>query len=142
VRRGMWDFVPHLPLHRWSSVLQLTTLPSSAAARASLFCPRHGSGRRRLGMEMKSKPDPFSGCLDPFRDPRAHVPSDPALISLGPSRQAIPYRSRSAAEGFLGPHDLHTASRLLFFFHPQRRGLSRDNEALRHERSFFLSGRP
>ena len=40
VRRGMWGFVPHLPLHRWSSVLQLTTLPSSAAARASFFLPK------------------------------------------------------------------------------------------------------
>jgi hypothetical protein len=48
-------------------------------------------------------------------DLRAHVPSDPVLISLGLSRQAIPTRSRSAAEGFLGPHDLHNASRLLFF---------------------------
>ena len=41
-------------------------MPSSAAARASFFYPRHGSGRRGLSMEMKSKPDPFSGCLDPF----------------------------------------------------------------------------
>ena len=67
MRDGMWGSVPYLPLHSWGSVLQLTTLPFSAAARASLFYPRHGSERRRLGMEMKSKPDPFSGCLDPFR---------------------------------------------------------------------------
>jgi hypothetical protein len=56
--------------------------------------------------------------------------------------------SRSAAEGFLGPHDLHNASRL-FFSHPQRRGFDRDIEAQRdgalivfpeaqsYERSFF-----
>ena len=41
-----------------SFVLQLTTLPSSAAARAPFF-PRHGSGRCGPGMEMKS-----TGCFD------------------------------------------------------------------------------
>jgi hypothetical protein len=37
----MWGSVPYLPLHRWGSVLQLTTLPFSAAARASLFLVYH-----------------------------------------------------------------------------------------------------
>ena len=88
-------------------------------------------------MDMKSTPDPFSGCLDPSGDLRAHVPSDPALISLGPSRQAIPYRSRSAAEGFWGPT---TCTYVPVYFFPTRRGvvLDRDTEALCVTSAHFL----
>ena len=39
MRGGMLGSVPFMPLHRWGSVLQLTTLPFPTAARASPFLP-------------------------------------------------------------------------------------------------------
>ena len=123
----MWGFVPYLPLHRWGPVLQLTTLPFPAAARASLFS--RGTAVSDVNLARGGRASPYRGASIRASDSRAHVPSDPTLISLGPSRLAIPYRSRSAAEGFGAPRPAQRVSAP--FFHPQRRGFSRDTEAQR-----------
>lgn len=87
VRGGMWGFVPHLPSTQVKLRAPTDHLVPFCRNEGLPFLPRHGSRQRWTGHGNEKH-----GVLGSMSsDPRAYAPGDPVLISLGPSRHAIPY---------------------------------------------------